>query len=136
LYTSNPDLRPVKAEFGSSDGLTAMIDKTITYCQTRDLLTALLAEVQRANPRQYARFESQLGGHDPQKTPFGRFSPGDRRLWLEQELAQHERNLALLRNQKAVFAAGEVPLSLLNQVDHEEQEIQRIQAELDSLASR
>lgn len=134
LYTSNPDLRPVKDEFSSSDGLTAMVEKTIKYCQTRNLLPALLSVVEQANPRQYARFESQLGSSDPHEAPPHGFPSGERRRWLEQELAQHERNLARLRNQKAVFAAGEEPLSLLNQIDHEEQEIQRVQAKLDGLA--
>jgi hypothetical protein len=52
---------------------------------------------------------------------------------LERELAQHQRNLARLRAQKAVYAAGEEPLSLLNQIDVEEREIARVQAELAAL---
>jgi hypothetical protein len=46
------------------------------------------------------------------------------------ELAQHRRNLALLRQKQAVYAQGEAPLYLLNQLEHEEQVIERIQAEL------
>jgi hypothetical protein len=37
------------------------------------------------------------------------------------------------RAKKAVYAAGEEPLSLLDQIDHEEQGIQHIQEELDGL---
>lgn len=49
---------------------------------------------------------------------------------LRELLARHQRNLQLLRGKKAVYGAGEEPLSLLNQIDHEEQEIARIKAEL------
>jgi hypothetical protein len=49
---------------------------------------------------------------------------------LLDELAQHRRNLALLRQKKAVYAQGEEPLHLLNQLEHEEQAIQRIRTEL------
>jgi tetratricopeptide (TPR) repeat protein len=47
-YTDNPALRPVLTEFSPGDGLATMIDKTIDYCQTRDLLGALLREIQLA----------------------------------------------------------------------------------------
>lgn len=62
LYTENPDLRPLSAEFASSDGLVDMVDKAVEYCDTRALLPDLLREVQRANPRQYARFAQSLRG--------------------------------------------------------------------------
>ncbi len=52
---------------------------------------------------------------------------------LEQELSQYQRNLARLRSKKAVYAAGEEPLSLLNQIEIVERDIQRIEAELASL---
>jgi hypothetical protein len=53
-----------------------------------------------------------------------------RRTALQSELQQHQRNLSRLQAQKAVYARGEEPLRLLNQIDHEEQEIERIQMEL------
>jgi hypothetical protein len=60
LYTSNADLHPLLQAFSPSDGLAAMVDKTITFCQTRDLLPDLLREVEGANPRQYAHFAQRL----------------------------------------------------------------------------
>ena len=60
LYTANPALRPLLQEFGASNGLSVMVDKTIEYCRVRDLLPDLLAEVERANPRQYARYAGRL----------------------------------------------------------------------------
>ncbi len=62
LYASNAELRPLVQEFGTSDGLSAMADKTVEFCVTRDLLPALLQEVRRANPRQYARYAAKLRG--------------------------------------------------------------------------
>ena len=50
LFTRNPDLRPVGDEFGPGDGLAAMAEKTVDYCQRHALLPALLAEVRRARP--------------------------------------------------------------------------------------
>jgi len=45
-------------------------------------------------------------------------------------LAKHERNLLRLRQQKANYGVGEEPLHLLNQIDHEEQEIAQLKAQL------
>ena len=60
LYTSRPDLKPLIHVFGSGDGLSAMVEKAITFGQTQDCMGELLAEVKEANPRQYARFETRL----------------------------------------------------------------------------
>ena len=51
---------------------------------------------------------------------------------LQMLLAQHQRNLLRLRQKKAIYAAGEEPLSLLNQIEHEETEIGDIQRRLHS----
>jgi hypothetical protein len=58
----------------------------------------------------------------------------EQREMLEHELAQHQRNLARLREKKAIYAAGEEPLSLLNQIDAEVQEVARVQAQLEALS--
>ena len=60
LYTSRPALRPLIHEFGSGDGLSAIVEKTVTYCQKQDCIPDLLAEVKEANPRQYANYEDGL----------------------------------------------------------------------------
>ena len=60
LYTSNAHLRPLSQAFSPNDGLATMVDRTITFCQARDLLPDLLREVERANPRQYATFAQRL----------------------------------------------------------------------------
>ena len=52
----------------------------------------------------------------------------------EQQMAQHRRNLSRLRAKKEVCAAGEEWLSLLNQIDAEEREIQHVQGELAGLS--
>jgi formylglycine-generating enzyme required for sulfatase activity len=61
LYTEDRALRRVGDEFSPGDGLETMVAKTLTYCEKRALLAALLAEAQHANPDQYARFATRLG---------------------------------------------------------------------------
>jgi hypothetical protein len=60
LYTSRSPLKPLIHQFSSGDGLAAMVEKTTTYCDKQGCLPDLLAEIRKANPRQYARFESRL----------------------------------------------------------------------------
>jgi hypothetical protein len=132
-YTPNAALRPVVNRFGPSDGLSTLADKALTFCEKQGLLLDLLEEVKRENPRQYARFESRLWGGEAGAPDTPAFSAAEQRDMLQQELAQHQRNLARLRSQKAIYAAGEEPLRLLNQIDQEQAEIQRLQAELDAL---
>ena len=52
---------------------------------------------------------------------------------LEQELAQRKRNLYKLRQQAAIYAVGETPLHLLNQIEAEEMEIRHIEEQLRGL---
>jgi hypothetical protein len=130
FYTSQPELRPIGNEFSSGDGLEAMVEKALIYCEDHALMSELLSEVKRANPRQYARFEPQLQATSSAAPPTAAIQRSGHREMLEQELAQHQRNLDRLRAKKAVYGAGEEPLSLLNQIDHEQAEIQRIQEEL------
>ena len=56
LYSGNAELQPLTRQFSDGDGLEAMVEKTIQHCAKQGLFPDLLAEVQRANPRQYARF--------------------------------------------------------------------------------
>jgi hypothetical protein len=60
------------------------------------------------------------------------FPVDEERALLLQELAQHKRNLYKLREKKAKYGI-DVPLSVVNQIEDEEREIARIQAELESL---
>lgn len=134
-YHSNAEFSPVVHEFGPGDGLATLADKAITYCEKRGLLPDLLAEVQRARPGPYARFAPRLWGGEAGGSAEPRPSGAGERELLEQELAQHRHNLVRLRAQKAIYAVGEEPLRLLNQIDHEEAEIERIEAELEFLSA-
>lgn len=60
----------------------------------------------------------------------------DEQTGLEKELAQHKQNLRLLLRKKAIYAAGEEPLYLLNQIEAEKQEIQSIEQRLAQLADK
>jgi predicted MPP superfamily phosphohydrolase len=56
-------------------------------------------------------------------------SPDEEREFLKRELAQHKRNLYHLREKRAKYGI-DVPISILNQIEDEEQAIGRIEAEL------
>ena len=62
LYTAHPDPWSLVQEFGDGDGLAKMVDTAIEQCTTKDLLPDLPREIEKANPRMYARYESQLFG--------------------------------------------------------------------------
>jgi hypothetical protein len=67
----------------------------------------------------------------PVKPPVANPTPADpARAGLETLLARRRRNLQRLEEKRSIYAAGEEPLSLLNQIEAEEQEIARLQAEL------
>ena len=55
-----PQFRPVVARFGPRQGLDDMVDRVLEHCETRLLWPEFLDEVKSHNPRQYARFESEL----------------------------------------------------------------------------
>lgn len=126
----SPTFRPIVYRFGTGHGLIDMVDEVVDYCDKRVLLAELLEKVREVNRSQFARFEPLLKVQEAlEKAEIGLSSIEQRDL-LEQELAQHQRNLALLQTKKAVYATGEEPLSLLNQMEHEKREIDRLRAEL------
>jgi len=53
---------------------------------------------------------------------------------LEQQLSRHQYNLNRLQAEKRFYAASEEPLSLINQIEAEEHEVQRIQKEREQLS--
>lgn len=55
------------------------------------------------------------------------------RASLQRQLAQHHSNLNKLREQAAIYGAGETPLHLLNKIEAEEVEIQHLEEQLNVL---
>jgi formylglycine-generating enzyme required for sulfatase activity len=51
-----PTFRPIVDLFGPGQGLSAMVDQVVEFCDRQVLLDQLLTEVRQTNPRQYARF--------------------------------------------------------------------------------
>ncbi len=58
------------------------------------------------------------------------YPPADNQKSLQAQLLKHQSNLNKLNEQAAIYATGETPLHLLNQIEHEEEEIDRIESEL------
>ena len=67
-----PTFRPIVNEFGPDHELNDMVDRVVDYCETRALFSRLLAEIQQANPDQYARFEPELYAHASSQPSFPR----------------------------------------------------------------
>ncbi len=67
------------------------------------------------------------------KDAWGPMSLEEERTWLERELGGLKRTLYKLRAQRAIYAPGEVPLRLLNQIEELEEEAQRIEKRLREL---
>jgi hypothetical protein len=65
--------------------------------------------------------------------PVPAFDRAAERAALERELSQRKRKLYKLREQAAIYAAGETPLRFLNQIEAEEMEIRRVEEQLRSL---
>ena len=59
-YSDNPELRDVVNQFLPGESLPAWVQKAVAFCERRDLVPQLLAEIKDANPRAYARFEDRL----------------------------------------------------------------------------
>jgi hypothetical protein len=68
--------------------------------------------------------------------PIPAFDRAAERAALERELAQRKGNLYKLREQAAIYAAGETPLHLLNQIEAEEMEIRGIEEQLRALKDK
>lgn len=81
-----------------------------------------------AQVTQHFSTQSTTGGGG--KMPGEENGSGDTEDQVRALLAQHQRNLLQLQQKKAIYAAGEEPLSLLNQIAHEEQEIATLKSRL------
>lgn len=64
-----PDFQPVLVHFPYNATLAQMTDALIQYCQTQLLFDELLLEVQKANPRQYERYQAQLYSNGAMSLP-------------------------------------------------------------------
>ena len=55
-----PTFEPVLDLFGPKFSKSEMVDTLLEYCQRREMLPYLLAEIRKVNPRQYSKYESDL----------------------------------------------------------------------------
>lgn len=65
---------PILYNVGRDCSLDEMVDAVVDYCRRHLLFYELLAEVERANPQQYARFDSELRISKPSRPVAQRFS--------------------------------------------------------------
>lgn len=55
---------------------------------------------------------------------------------LRRQLLQHQSNLNKLKEQTAIYALGETPLRLINQIEHEDNQIAKLEDQLISLLAK
>lgn len=60
LHSSNPAFHLLAKEFSPQDNLVEVVDRTISFCEARDLLQDLVREVECARPHYYAHYVQQL----------------------------------------------------------------------------
>ena len=54
-FSENPALREAEGQFLEGESLSAWVQKAIAYCERRDLIDALLAEIEETRPGQFER---------------------------------------------------------------------------------
>jgi hypothetical protein len=78
-------------------------------------------------------FYGSVPGARPAQQAVPPYTPDDPRASLQQQLGQHRRTLQHLAEQKSQFSSGYVPVHLLNQIESEEQQIERLEQALAAL---
>jgi hypothetical protein len=102
----------------------------------REMVKRVRLEILTAFSQEKQDMKSEAIGAPPAQAaarPTPAFDRTAERAALERELAQRKGNLYKLREQAAIYAAGETPLHLLNQIQAEEVEIRRIEEQLRAL---
>lgn len=93
--------------------------------------TVAIGDKSKVEVKQYQKAVGPPSTHD---TPSAEDFRSQNQTTLELQLSRHQRNLTRLQAKKSVYAVGEEPLSLINQIEAEEREIQRIQKEMEQLS--
>jgi hypothetical protein len=129
-----------------------MVDEVVDYCHVHLLFDELLPEVKASNPKQYARFEAQLGG--PQvlagQSASAQDATADHQLERRGDLGlreseRHEeirrlrtvlsverKSLSMTLEQKAKYGI-DVPIRLLHQENDIRQRIETLEGEIEKL---
>jgi hypothetical protein len=144
------EFKPVYDQLAEFTGKVEIIDRLVEYAEQKLQLETLLAHAQERNPGRYERHKpyydkimplTQTGvdktygssGKGPTSSTGAEAELLDERISLKSELIQRRRNLNVLREQAAIFAAGETPLHLINQIEAEKIAVQTIQDRLSEL---
>lgn len=129
LCYDTPVFRPVYDELAENTGKGSIIDHLLEFAEQKLQFELLLDKASVHNPPRFKKYQPYH--NEPQKPgSYQRVNlQADLASWKEQ-LAQHQRNLNILREQAAIFAAGETPLHLINQIEAELTVIKTIKSRL------
>ena len=152
-----PSFRPVYNQLAENTGKADIVDQIIIYTEQKLQFDILLAYAKKHNLARYKEHqpyyeevptESATSDNNGKKGTSTRVShikvPSptsysglvEKKASLQSELVQRHRNLNMLREQASLFAAGETPLNVINQIKAESLEIQNIQGELEKLEDK
>ena len=87
------------------------------------------ADYKGKDPARLAEIQKELNGLGEKKDKL------EKAVDLRKILRIHERNLARFEQNVAMYALGAAPIHLLNQMDHEKEEIARIKAQIETLGA-
>ncbi len=137
LYPARGDAERIVVDAGLTLAAIAFNDKAVnswhnilSEAEKQRKVLALLALAREEYPEDEALAQAATAYQAATGETLGDDASPAAHQGLRQLLAQHQHNLQLLQVKKAVYAAGEEPLSLLNQIEAEEKTIQALKQQL------
>jgi hypothetical protein len=125
LYTSHPRLGELTKRFGRNAGLANMVDEAVEFCVAQDLLADLLAEVKKANPRQYAHYAPSL---EREVSGSGTGTGDQPPSGTDRALVMARRTLAILEEQAAAYTALTIPAHLRIELEEQRRKVAELEA--------
>jgi len=99
--------------------------RLVNYCRQRGQIGALLAHVQRLNPRQYRRFQDRLVTAVPEVAPAEGLDVAEREH-LRALLEEKRRRLQVLERKRVHFGDAYCPPHILLEIEDLQREITRL----------
>ena len=143
------EFKPVHNQLAENTGKAEIIDRLIEFAEQKLQVETLLAQAKERNPGRYQQHQPYYPVSSQKRAGISKddqtgvqvanlnLETGSELMQdldsLKGELVQHQRNLNLLREQAAIFAAGETPLHILNQIEAEKTAIQAVEERLSEL---
>lgn len=117
--------RAVYDQLADNTGKAEIIDRLLEFSEQKMQMETLLDKVEVRNPRRFKKYQLYIG-KDFRADTLSKVNTES----VKAQILQHQRNLNILQEQSAIFAAGEKPLHLINQIAAEKTIIKDLKAHL------